>query len=180
MNKKVLLPIADGVEEVEAIAVVDVLRRANAEVDIVGVTGLQVTTARGIKLIADKLLNECLNDTYDLIVLPGGMRSAESLRDCPELITMLRAQIQSGRLYAAICAAPVVILQHHGLLENKSATCHPSLYSQLKNKNTTRIVVDGNCITSQGPGTALEFAIKLVEMLFDVGTAQKIAQAMVV
>ncbi len=181
MRKKVLIPVASGTEEVEAIAAVDVLRRAGAEVTVAAVNhNLQITASRQSKIVADKLIVNCTSETYDLIVLPGGMPGAEHLRDCKELINMLKKQQQENRLYAAICAAPVTILQHHGLLQGIRATCHPSMFAQLKIKDESRVVVDKNCITSQGPGTALEFAIKLVELLFDKKTAERIAQAMVI
>lgn len=180
MRKTVLIPIADGTEEIEAIAVVDTLRRAGAEVTIATVGNLQIAASRGVKLVADKLIADCSNETYDLIVLPGGMPGTEHLRDCPELINMLKKQKAGNRLYAAICAAPALVLQQHGLLEGITATCHPSLFDKLQNKDESRVVVDQNCITSQGPGTAIEFALKLVELLFDRQTAEKIATAMVV
>jgi len=93
---------------------------------------------------------------------------------------LLKRQAQDGRLYAAICAAPVVVLQHHGLLANRRVTCYPSFADTLLNKDAVgqRVVVDGNCITSQGPGTALEFALKLVELLYGEQTASLIAQRM--
>jgi 4-methyl-5(b-hydroxyethyl)-thiazole monophosphate biosynthesis len=95
---------------------------------------------------------------------------------------MLKRQQREGRLYAAICASPVVVLQHHGLLDRRRATCHPGFVHQLKNTDAVeeRVVVDGPCITSRGPGTAIEFALKLVELLYDAQKAQEIAQRMVV
>jgi 4-methyl-5(b-hydroxyethyl)-thiazole monophosphate biosynthesis len=113
-----------------------------------------------------------------LIVLPGGMPGAEHLRDSKELIEMLNEQAASGRLYAAICASPAVALKPHGLLENKKATCYPSLLSELDNPEQAKVVVDGNCITSQGPGTALEFSLKLIELLFDKEKSREVAKAM--
>lgn len=181
MRKKVLIPVANGTEEVEAIAVIDVLRRAGAEVTVAAVNhNLQITASRQSKIVADKMFSDCTGEIYDLIVLPGGMPGAEHLRDCEELINMLKKQQRENRLYAAICASPVTILQHHGLLEGIRATCHPSMFPQLKIKDESRVVVDKNCITSQGPGTALEFAVKLVELLFDKKTAKQIAHAMVI
>jgi 4-methyl-5(b-hydroxyethyl)-thiazole monophosphate biosynthesis len=180
MAKKVLVPIADGIEEIETMSIVDVLRRAEATVIIASITDdLQITAAHEIKIVADKLLTDCINETYDLIVLPGGMPGAEHLRDCPELITMLKQQQQENRLYAAICASPAVVLQHHGLLPGIRATCHPSMWDQLAIKDESRVVVDKNCITSQGPGTALEFAIKLVELVYNKEKAEQIAKAMI-
>ena len=155
MAKKVLVPIADGIEELEAVTVIDVLRRAEADVTVASVGQQQIIASRDVKLVADTLIAECVNQTYDLIVLPGGMPGAEHLRDCWQLITMLKDQAGSGRLFAAICASPAVVLQHHGLLKNRRATCYPSLLSDLdRPKSDTKVVVDGNCTTSQGPGTA--------------------------
>lgn len=181
MPKKVLVPIADGTEEIEAVCIIDVLRRAGASVTVASVDKLQVTASRGVKLIADKLISDCVDDTYDLIALPGGMPGAEHLRNSTDLEKILKRQYREERLYAAICASPVVVLQHHGLLVRRQATCHPNFAQQLENTNAvnTRVVVDGTCITSRGPGTALEFALKLVELLYGEQKAKEIAQAMV-
>lgn len=179
--KKVLIPIANGSEELEIVAIADTLRRAGAEVTIASITSdLQITASRNVKIVADKLLADCLAETYDLVVLPGGMPGAENLSNCNSLIAMLQQQQQAGRLYAAICAAPVEVLQHHGLLKGLRATCypHPDLTKQLEHYDSARVVVDGSCITSQGPGTALEFAIKLIELLFDKNKAEQIAEEM--
>ena len=180
MSKKVLVPIADGSEEIEAVCIIDVLRRAGAEVIVASVDGLQITASRGVKLVADQRLADCLNEAYNLIVLPGGMPGAEHLRDSKELEILLKRQQQKGLLYAAICASPAVVFQHHGLLDQRKATCHPNFVQSLKDtsKVESRVVVDGNCITSRGPGTALEFALKLVELLFDEQKAREISQAM--
>ncbi len=182
MSKKVLVPIANGTEEIEAVCIIDVLRRAGASVTVASVDTLQVTASRGVKLVADRLIANCVNETYDLIALPGGMPGAEHLRNSKDLEKLLKVQQQKGRFYAAICASPVVVLQHHGLLERRRATCHPSFIHQLENTDAieTRVVVDGTCITSRGPGTAIEFALKLVELLYDQQKAKEIAQHMVV
>jgi len=180
MVKKVLVPVANGTEEIEAVSIIDTLRRAEADVTVASVDELRVTASRGVKIVADRLIADCARETYDLIVLPGGMPGAERLRDCKVLGELLKRQAQDGRLYAAICAAPVVVLQHHGLLANRRVTCYPSFADTLLNKDAVgqRVVVDGNCITSQGPGTALEFALKLVELLYGEQTASLIAQRM--
>jgi 4-methyl-5(b-hydroxyethyl)-thiazole monophosphate biosynthesis len=108
------------------------------------------------------------------------MPGAEHLRDSEALTALLKQQQQEGRLYAAICAAPVVVLQHHGFLTGRRATCHPAFAEQLENDEAVeqRVVVDGLCITSRGPGTALEFALKLVELLYDIQKAQEIGEHM--
>jgi 4-methyl-5(b-hydroxyethyl)-thiazole monophosphate biosynthesis len=178
MSKKVLVAIADGIEELEAVTIIDVLRRAKADVTVASVGSKKVTASRGVKLEADALISECADNIYDLIALPGGMPGAEHLRDSKELTELLKAQVESGRYYAAICASPAVVLQHHGLLENKKATCYPSMLSQLSEVVDGKVAVDGNCITSQGPGTALQFALKLVELLFGQDKSQEVAKAM--
>lgn len=182
MSKKVLVPIADGVEEIEAVSIIDVLRRAGAEVTVASVQKLQVTASRGVKLVADKLISQCASETYDLIALPGGMPGAEHLRDCQELEVMLKKQDQENRLIAAICASPAVVLLPHGLLDKRRATCHPNFVEELKETEAaeSRVVVDGNCVTSRGPGTALEFALKLVELLFGKEKARQTAEPMLV
>ena len=183
MAKTVLVPIADGSEEIEAVCTIDTLRRSGAQVTVASVMDhLEITASRGVKLVADKLIGDCLQETYDVIALPGGMPGAEHLRDSKELISLLKQQRQEGRIYAAICASPVVVLQYHGLLVDKKATCHPSFADKLENQDAVeqRVVVDGNCVTSRGPGTAIEFALKLIELLFDADKAQKVAGPMLV
>ncbi len=181
MSKKVLVPIAVGSEELEAVCIINVLRRANASVTVASVSDLCITASRGVKIVADKLITECIGDQYDLIALPGGIPGAEHLRDSKELITLLKQQQQEGRLYAAICASPAVVLQHHGLLKSRFATCYPAFIDHLEKKDLeSRVVVDGNCITSKGPGTALEFSLVLVEQLYGKEKANEIAQAMVI
>ena len=182
MAKKVLVPIADGTEEIEAACIIDTLRRAGAEVTVASVNQLQITASRGVKIVADVLIANCINETYDAIVLPGGMPGAEHLRDCAPLIAKLKEQRTSGRFYAAICASPAVVLHHHGLLAGVKATCFPSCRSQLDPAyvSNDRVVVVANCITSQGPATAIEFALKLVELLVGPDKAQEVAKAMLV
>jgi 4-methyl-5(b-hydroxyethyl)-thiazole monophosphate biosynthesis len=182
MRKKVLVPLADGVEEIEAVCIIDVLRRAGAEVTVAAVNNLEVTASRGVRLVADRPLESCSGERFDLIALPGGMPGAEHLRDCGLLTDLLREQARQNRLLAAICAAPAVVLQHHGLLAGRRATCHPALADRLspEARPGARVVVDGNCITSQGPGTALEFALELVARLFGPQRAEAVAGPMLV
>lgn len=182
MKKHVLIPIADGTEEMEAVTIIDVLRRAGCEVTVASVgEQFKVTASRGVKIEADAMIGKCKDKEYDLIVLPGGLPGADHLRDCADLIEMLKAQKAAGRLYAAICASPAVVLVPHGLLEGKKATCYPSCQDELPDLvPDKRVVVDGNCITSLGPGSAVEFALELVRQLFDVETMQKVAGPMCV
>jgi protein deglycase len=183
MNKKVLVPIADGTEEIEAVCIIDTLRRAGAEVTVASVTGkLQITASHGVKIAADALINDCVGGIFDLVVLPGGMPGATNLRDSKELADVLKNQQLDGRLYGAICASPVVVLQHHGLIGNRKATCYPSFAAELQNPAPaeTSVVVDGTLATSQGPGTAIEFALKLVELLFGRAKSAEVAKTMLV
>jgi len=182
MSKKVLVPIANGTEEIEAVCIIDTLRRAGAEVTVASVEELQITASRGVKLVADARISDCVDQTYDCIALPGGMPGAEHLRDSAPLIEKLKQQKQAGRLYGAICASPAVVLQPHGLLANVTAACFPSMRSKLDPAYASdeAVVVDGHCVTSQGPGTAIAFALKLVELLFGAGKAREVADAMLV
>jgi 4-methyl-5(b-hydroxyethyl)-thiazole monophosphate biosynthesis len=181
MSKEVLVPIADGTEELEAVCIIDVLRRAGASVTVASVGNMQITASRGVKLVADKRIAECMDNTYDLIALPGGIPGAEHLRDSKELEILLRQQQEQGGWYGAICASPAVVLQHHQLLGQTRATCYPSYMDKLDNADTagSRVVVDDNCVTSRGPGTALEFSLKLVELLYGEEKSKEVSEAMV-
>jgi 4-methyl-5(b-hydroxyethyl)-thiazole monophosphate biosynthesis len=182
MSKNVLVTIAEGIEEIEAVCLIDTLRRAGAQVTVASVGELNITASRGVKLGADKLIEDCANENYDLIVLPGGMPGAEHLRDNSQLTEMLVKQKAAGKLYSAICASPAVVLGTHGLLDDKKATCHPAMADKLvcKEKVIGRVVVDGNCITSQGPGTAMELAIELIRQLFGDERAKQVAGPMLI
>ena len=183
MSKTVLVPIADGTEEIEAVCIIDTLRRAGAQVTVASVMPhAQVKAARGTHLVADALLTGCANQTFDAIALPGGMPGAEHLRDCAPLTAMLKKQKEAGRIYAAICASPAVVFEHHGLLKGKKATCYPSMSDQLRDASAAgqRVVTDGNCITSQGPATAIEFALAIISALFGADKAGKVADSMLV
>ncbi len=181
MSKTVLVPISNGVEEIEAVVVIDVLRRASANVTVASVEeSLAVTASRGVKLVADAPIEVCVDNTFDLIVLPGGMPGSQKLSDSQPLIKMLKNQENYGRLYAAICAAPAIVLEKHGLIDGRCSTCYPSLIEKIEDNATLekRVVVDGNCVTAQGPGVAFEFALKLVELLFGKEKSSAIAKEM--
>jgi 4-methyl-5(b-hydroxyethyl)-thiazole monophosphate biosynthesis len=180
MNKTVLVPIADGTEEIEAVTIIDTLRRGGSIVTVASVSGLQITASRKVKLVADCLIADCAGKTYDCIALPGGMPGAEHLRDNAVLTELLKQQDKAKRLIAAICAAPAVVLAPHGLLTGHKATCHPSSHDKLPDKSAAgkRVVVDGLLITSQGPGTALEFSLAIVENLFGPERRKQVAEPM--
>ncbi len=180
MSKNVLVPIAEGSEEIETACIVDVLRRADATVTVASVGNLQITGSRGMKFVADRLLTECVECKYDLIALPGGMPGAEHLRDSKELAGLLKRQQQDRKLYAAICASPAVVFQHHGLLGGRKVTAYPGFTSVFENTEAvdSRVVVDDNCITSRAPGTAMEFSLTLVGVLYGEQKAKEIARSM--
>lgn len=168
MKKKVLVPIAEGFEMVEALTIVDIFRRASIQVDLVSVTANKtVISSHDVPVIADKLISECLGEAYDLIVLPGGVPGVDNLQKSLELKELLEKQNNSGKLYGGICAAPAVVLESYGLLEGKSATCHPLFIDRLKNKDRAgdAVVIDNNCVTSRGAGTSLQFSLELLELL---------------
>jgi 4-methyl-5(b-hydroxyethyl)-thiazole monophosphate biosynthesis len=140
--------------------------------------------SRGLNVHADCSIKDAVAKEWDLIALPGGMPGAEHLRDSEPLIALLKKQKASGKLYAAICASPAVALMPHGLIDDAdSATCYPAPKFQtvLKNLNTSdQVVVSGKLVTSQGPGTSLEFALQLGEELFGKERRDKIAKEMLV
>ena len=182
MQKNVLVPIADGTEEIEAVCIIDTLRRADIDVTIASVSQLEIIASRGLKIIADTTIDQCVNKIYDMIVLPGGMPGSANLAQCEPLIAMLHEQKRAGRLTAAICAAPAAVLQAHGLLVNIKATCYPSMQDQLDSKYRLddAVVYDKNYITAQGPGFALKFSLELVDYLVGHEKMQSIAGAMLV
>lgn len=185
MNKTALVPIAEGCEEIELVTIVDVLRRAGVEVTVASANRdqkLQITASRGVKITADMMLDDCAQNHYDLIAVPGGLPGAEHLAEHPVLDLMLRDQAAQGKLFAAICAAPALVLAPKGLLLDKIATCYPNFQQALEAKevdSAARVVVDGNCITSQGPGTALDFALELVEQLCGLVKREEVGAPMV-
>jgi len=185
MTKKALVPIADGSEEIEAVTIIDVLRRAGVEVTVASVgvgKTKQITAARGTNIVADSFIADCADKAWDLIAVPGGIEGADHLAASEILDQLLRSQAQQGKFYAAICAAPAVVLGSKGLLADKTATSHPRFYQSLIAKEVdteSRVVVDGNCITSQGPGTAIDFALELVEQICGIVKREEVASPLV-
>lgn len=181
--KKVLVPVANGTEPLEAVVTIDVLRRAGAEVTVASAEEqLRVDVCHGAKIVADALISDCADAAFDLVSLPGGMPGASSLRDCKVLEDLVKKQAADGRLYAAICASPAVVLGSWGLLKGLKATCHPSLMEQLSSFATaveSRVQVDGKMVTSRGPGTTMEYAVTLVEQLFGKEKAEEVGGPLV-
>ncbi len=161
----VLVPLAEGFEEIEAVTLIDVLRRADIQVITAGLNGRQVTGSHGICLQTDCLLDEVLDREFDLIALPGGMPGAQHLNDDTRLFELLQAQAAASRPVAAICAAPMV-LENAGLLIDRAATSYPGfLDADLVDYREDAVVSDSGITTSRGPATALRFALTLVEQL---------------
>ncbi len=182
MKKTVLVVLADGFEEIEAVTPMDVLRRAGLEVIVAGVGKREVAGAHQITVETD-LMIEQYQELPDAIVLPGGMPGAENLSKSEALKDLLQKMKRSGKLIAAICAAPAVVLAPNGLLDGKRATCYPGYENELGPKvkfTADRVVVDGQVTTSRGPGTAIEFSLELVSQLVSAEKAAQLAQKMVV
>jgi protein deglycase len=166
---RVLVPLAQGCEELEAVTVIDLLRRADIEVVTAGLDSQPVTASRGTVLIPDKILDDVLEQEFDMIVLPGGAVGADNLNADKRVHTLLKRMSESGKYTAAICAAPKV-LATAGLLENRKATGYPGVLEDLNlvhtDLTTTNAVqIDGKIVTSRGPGTAMDFALALIELL---------------
>ncbi|MES2819437.1 MAG: DJ-1 family glyoxalase III [Pseudomonadota bacterium] len=181
MTLRALIPIADGVEDLETVTLLDVLRRADVEVVVASTEGRRmITCARGTRLTADTMLLDVLAQDFDLIVLPGGLAGAQHLAEHVPLAERVREQARSGRLFAGICAAPALALQAYGVLKQRRMTCYPGLSDQLNGCTFVDqpVVIDGNLITSQGPATALVFALTLVEQLCGKARRREVAQAL--
>ncbi|CAM6106819.1 unnamed protein product [Calypogeia fissa] len=181
LKKQVLLPIANGSEEMEVVITADILRRAGADVTLASVEkDLEIAASRNVKLVADTLISSCEDQCYDLIVLPGGMPGATRLRDSDVLQKLTQAQVEANRLNAAICVAPALVLESWGLLSGLKATCHPAFTEKLSNFEAgSRVVRDGSTTTSQGPGTAFEFALSLVEQLYGKEKLEEVSAPLV-
>jgi len=177
----VLVPIAENSEEIETACIQDTLVRAGAKVTVASVMpDLQVKMSRGLKVVADCSIKDCVDKEWDAIALPGGMPGAEHLRDCEELTKLLKTQCAKGKVTAAVCASPAVVFATHGLLPPSGVTCYPNpkFKDMVPGWEDTKAVTEGYIITSQGPGTSLQFALKIVEKLFSAEKAEEIAKAM--
>ena len=176
MKKTVLIVLADGFEEIEAVTPIDILRRAGMEVVIAGLEKRQVKGARGVEVSADLLLAD-YKDTPDTVVLPGGPGAEKLARSVAVRKLILRVQ-KADKLIAAICAAPALVLPESGVLDGKKATCYPG-YEDRLGKSTVflaeRVVTDGKVITSRGPGSAMEFALEIVRHLAGEGAAREVS-----
>ena len=179
-NDKIMIMLAEGFEEVEALTAVDLLRRAGEKCVTVSIMGgTKVTGAHGIPVIADILFEDADFDEAKMIVLPGGMPGTTNLLNFEPLTRVLKAFHAQDRPLAAICAAPMV-LAAHGILENRKATIYEGMEAHLKGAVHTpgAVVTDGNIITSKGPGTAMDFALALIGFLCGKEKAAEIAEGL--
>ncbi|UKJ89182.2 4-methyl-5(b-hydroxyethyl)-thiazol monophosphate biosynthesis enzyme [Theileria orientalis] len=178
--KSALVAVADGTEDIEFVTLVDVLRRAGVSVVVGSVSeSLNLVMAHGTKIVADDKVANLTQKVFDLIAVPGGLVGATNFYNSNALISMLREQKQSGRLYAAICASPALVLGDAGLLdEHTGAVCFPGFEHKLVKRGHGRVYHEKNCVTSQGPGSALEFALKLVELLCGPEIKDSLGKAM--
>ena len=175
--------LAEGFEELEAVSVITVLRRAGALVLLVSVTSeRQVTGARGISMIADQLISETKFSSFDMIVLPGGMPGAANLAKTPALMEAIKEFSENGKWVAAICAAPAEVLGKAGLLAGHKATGYPGSEKNLIDAEvlSDKVVVSGGFVTSKGPGTALPFAFALVTILKGEAVMKQVKEKMLV
>jgi 4-methyl-5(b-hydroxyethyl)-thiazole monophosphate biosynthesis len=175
--KKVLVPLAPGFEEIEAITVIDILRRAGVEVVVAGTQPGPIEASRQTKHIPDCTLDDVRAEDFDMIVLPGGQPGTTNLRRDARIQQIIKTLQEKNRRIAAICAAPSV-LSAYGVLQGRAATSHPSVRAEVaagaKEFSDQRVVLDGPIVTSQAAGTAMEFAFALVELLCGADKAAEV------
>ncbi len=180
--KKVLIPLAQGCEELEAVTIIDLLRRAGIEVITAGLDDKTVTASRGVRLIPDVQLDDVMQQEFDMLVLPGGLPGADHLDADRRIHTLLKKLSEGGGYTAAICAAPKV-LAHTGLLDGKAATGYPGVLDGMELSSTEisqdAVVIDGKVITSRGPGTSMAFALTLIAQLLGEEKRSEVEQALV-
>ncbi len=179
---KVLVPLAPGFEELEAITLIDLLRRAGFEVITAGLDDQPVQASRNTVIIPDTSIDRVMDDSFDLIVLPGGLPGADNLRDDPNVQAIVKRQASEGRHIGAICAAPRA-LAAAGVLEGKTITCYPGSLDQVDQSafsvSGSAVEIDDNIATSRGPGTAMDFALELIGQLGGDELKQTIATQLV-
>ncbi len=179
MKRKAIIVFAPGFEEIEAVTPADILRRAEVRVELVGLETEEVEGAHGIAFRMDRTLGE--SEDADAIVLPGGLPGAEHLANSKRLVRILKQQLAAGRIVAAICASPGLVLGKHGIADGRRATCYPGFEKHFGSSTTTvddAVVKDGNLMTSRGPGTAFAFGLALARELAGEETLARLSTAM--
>jgi 4-methyl-5(b-hydroxyethyl)-thiazole monophosphate biosynthesis len=178
---RVAVILADGFEEVEAISIIDVLRRADVDTVVAGLHDGQITSVRKVKVVADTVIDTVKADDFDMLVLPGGQPGADNLNADSRVKELIKSFSRKGKLVGAICAAPIV-LAGAGVLQGKHVTSYPTYKDKVGDVvyEEKSVVVDGNILTSRGPGTALYFGLAIVERLAGKEKAQQIKEAMLI
>ncbi|OSN10375.1 oxidative-stress-resistance chaperone [Lonsdalea iberica] len=186
MSASVLVCLAPGSEEIEAVTTIDLLVRAGIQVTTASVASdgdLNITCSRGVRILAEVPLVAVADRAFDAVVLPGGLEGAECFRDSPLLIERLRQTHLEGNIVAAICASPAVVLEYHQLFPVGNMTGYPGLKSQIPEEKwlDKRVAFDPrvNLLTSQGPGTSIDFALKLIDLLLGKAKAAEVAAQLV-
>jgi len=178
---RVLVPLAQGCEELEAVTIIDLLRRAEIEVTTASLDDNPVVASRGTTLLADTTLDQVLNQNFDMVVLPGGLPGSDYLNEDSRIHKVLKKATDSDKYVAAICAAPKV-LATAGLLQNKKVTAYPGVLESLTDKNFevtgSAVQQDGNVLTSRGPGTAMDFALKIISCLLGDEKSKEVEAAL--
>ena len=180
MNKKVLVILAEGFEEVEVVTPIDMLRRAQIDVTICGLNSDTIKSTRALAIKTDMIFSD-YNEVPDVIVLPGGMPGAEHLAASTKLKDLLIKMNDEGKLIAAICASPALVLENAGILNGRTATCYPGMEGNFSSRvkfSEEKIIQDGNIITSKGAGTAHLFALKITENIVGADKAKMIFDQM--
>jgi len=165
---RVLIPLAQGCEELEAVTIIDLLRRAEIKVITASLDDKTIVASRGTKLLADTTLDQVMHEDFDMVVLPGGLPGADNLNADRRIHQILQRTIEMNQYVAAICAAPKVLVSA-GLLKNKKATAYPGVLEAIDDNSFeitgAAIEKDGKVLTSRGPGTAMDFALKIISCL---------------
>ncbi|WP_409310149.1 protein deglycase YajL [Pectobacterium sp. B1J-3] len=186
MNASVLVCLAPGSEETEAVTTIDLLVRAGIEVTLASVASdgnLEIVCSRGVRLIADAPLTEVADSHFDALVLPGGLKGAEYFRNSPVLVECIRQANQDGKIVAAMCATPAIVLEYHQLFPVGNMTGYPDLKNNISPEKwmDKRVVYDPrvNLLTTQGPGTSMDFALKIIDLLLGKEKAAEVAAQLI-
>ncbi|MEI7435637.1 MAG: DJ-1 family glyoxalase III [bacterium] len=178
---KVLMPLADGVEEIEAVVAVDMLRRAGWVVTVAGLTAGPITASRGVRMIPDTLLDDRISEQdFDVLLISGGSTGVANLRSDARVIALVKAFAAADKWIGAVCAGPLV-LQAAGILKGRHATCHPGVAEKLTDplRGVGPVVVDGRLVTSQGAGTMFLYILTLIRLVSGAAIARDVARGMV-
>ena len=173
------MALADGSEEIESVTPIDLLKRAGADLVIASPAGGTVHLAHGLKIASEISFDELEEESFAMIILPGGLPGAYNLRDSLPLDRILRKHMAKGLPVAAICASPAFILAHKGLIKGYKATCYPGCdegYFDVQWQYGQKVVVDRNLITANGPGSAYQFALEIIKTVFSPELRQRLSQ----